>query len=74
MKRTILSIALFIAGAFGAQADVDVWAAMARHDSLHAAGYACNQQVGPNLNNVPTSPQYKRCMAQHCPHRARRMG
>jgi hypothetical protein len=66
MKRTSLTAALFLlAGAFGAQADVDVWASMAKHDDLHAAGNACSQQVGPNLNNVPTSAAYKRCMARH---------
>ena len=65
MKRTILAAALVLAGAFSAQADVDVWSPMARHDDLEAATRACDQQVGPNRNSVPTSAQYKRCMVRH---------
>jgi len=65
MKRTILAAALLLAGAFTAQADVDVWSPMAKHDDLEAATNDCDQQVGPNLNGVPTSAQYKRCMARH---------
>jgi len=65
MKRAILAAALLLSGAFAAQADVNVWSSMARHDSLEAATSACDQQVGPNLNGVPTSAQYKRCMVRH---------
>ena len=65
MKSTILAVALVLVGAFSAQADVDVWSPMARHDDLEAATRACDQQVGPNRNNVPTSAQYKRCMVRH---------
>jgi hypothetical protein len=62
MKRAILATALFLSGALGAQADVDVWSSMARHDDLDAATRACDQQVSPNQNGVPTSAVYKRCM------------
>jgi len=65
MKRAILAAALFLAGAVAAQADVDVWTPMAKHDDLRASAYACNQQVGPNLNGVRTSAQYKRCMVRY---------
>jgi len=65
MKRAILVTALFLTGAFGAQADVDVWSPMSRHDDLEAATRACDQQVGPNRNNVPTSARYKRCMLRY---------
>jgi hypothetical protein len=67
MKRTILAAALFLAGALGAQADVDGWKPMTKNDSdasMYAASAACEQQLGPNLNDVPTSLQFKRCMAR----------
>ena len=68
MKRMMLAAALFLAGAFAAQADVDHWKPTTRDNSdaaMNAAAYACGQQVGRHLNGVPISPQYKRCMAQH---------
>jgi hypothetical protein len=65
VKRTILAAAFLLAGVFGAQADVDGWTPMAKHVDLWAATNACDQQVGQNMNDVPTSAQYKRCMARH---------
>ena len=65
MKRIILVVGLLLAGAFGAQADIDHWTPMAKHDALTTASDACEQQVGPNLNGVPTSAQFKRCMSRH---------
>jgi len=55
-------MALLLGGAAGAQADVDVWSSLARHNDLNAATDTCDQQVGQNHNGVPTSAQYKRCM------------
>ena len=65
MKRAILAAVLVLGGAFSAQADVDVWWSLARHDDLDAATDACDAQVGQNQNGVPTSAQYKRCMVRH---------
>jgi hypothetical protein len=65
MKRAMLAAALVLAGAFAAHADVDGWSPMARHDDLDAASDACDQAAGKNMNDVRTSPQYKRCMARH---------
>jgi hypothetical protein len=71
MKRIILAVALVLAGAFAAQADVDGWTPVTKHarsggdGDMAAASDACELQVGRNLNGVPTSPQFKRCMARH---------
>jgi hypothetical protein len=66
MKRMVLATALFLAGAFGAQADNNVWTDTTRHargdDAVGADAAFCEQRVGPDLNGVPTSPQFKRCM------------
>ncbi len=43
MKRTILATVLVLAGTLGAQADVDVWLAMPKHDDLQASSDACDQ-------------------------------
>jgi hypothetical protein len=71
MKRTILAAAIFLAGALGAHADADGWTPVTKQArsggdaAMVAASDACEQQVGRNLNGVPTSPQFKRCMARH---------
>jgi hypothetical protein len=68
MKRTILAAALVVASAICAQADVDGWKPTTKNTSdaaMNAASDACEQQVGPNLDGVPTSPQFKQCMAKH---------
>jgi len=69
MKSTVLAAAIFFAGACAAHADVDVWSPLNKRASsnadMNAASDACEMQVGRNLNGVPTSPQFKRCMARH---------
>jgi hypothetical protein len=45
VKRTILAAAFLLAGVFGAQADVDGWTPMSKHDDLWAATNACDQQA-----------------------------
>jgi hypothetical protein len=63
MKRIILAVALVLAGAFAARADVDGWTPVGKHArsggdaDMVAASDACELQVGRNLNGVPTSPQ-----------------
>ena len=64
MKRAVFAAVPILGGTFGAQADVDAWSPLARHDDLNAATDACDQQVGTNQNGVPTSAQYKRCMVR----------
>jgi hypothetical protein len=72
VKRTIfLAAAIFLAGALGAHADVDGWTPVTKQartggdTAMNAASDACELQVGRNLNGVPTSPRFKRCMVQH---------
>jgi len=53
MKRAGLVAVLLLAGILSAQADVDVWSPMAKHNDLDAATDACDSQVGQNR------PDYK---------------
>jgi hypothetical protein len=65
VKRAILATALLLVGTFAAQADVNVWSSVAKHDELEAANNACDARFGAPQNGVPVSAAYKRCMAQH---------
>jgi hypothetical protein len=69
MKRMVLASALFLAGALGAQADINVWTNITKHprgdDAARADAALCAQRVGADLNGVPTSAQTKRCMLRH---------
>jgi len=66
MKRIALVAALLFAGAAAAQADVTHYTNMLKQPrgdgALHADGEYCDQRVGRDLNGVPTSAAYKRCM------------
>jgi hypothetical protein len=66
MKRLALVVALVLAGGVAAQADVTHYTNLLKQprgdDTLHADGYYCDQRVGRDLNGVPTTPAYKRCM------------
>jgi hypothetical protein len=66
MKRIALVAALLLAGAAAAHADVAHYTNMLKQprgdDALHADGEYCDQRVGRDINGVPTSATYKRCM------------
>ena len=66
MKRLVLIAALLLAGAAAAHADVTHYTNMLRQsrgdDALSVDGQYCDQRVGPELNGVPTTAAYKRCM------------
>jgi hypothetical protein len=66
MKRIILVAALLLAGGVAAQADVDHFTSLLKQprsdDALHADAAYCRERTGPNLDGVPTSAAYKRCM------------
>ena len=68
MKRTALVAALVLAGGCAAQADTNVWTDMTKYDrsvaQTRADAARCEQIVGPDLNGVPTSRAFKRCMAR----------
>ena len=69
MKRTmLLAAAAFLFGAFGAQADTNIYRDVtghARSDAVARADAArCGRLVGPDYNGVPTSSATKRCMAR----------
>jgi hypothetical protein len=64
MKRLILITMLLMSGAVAAQADTSVWTAkQPRSDAdLAAAGQFCDYRVGHDVNGVPTTSAYKKCM------------
>jgi hypothetical protein len=67
MRRLVLIAALLAASVAGAQADNDIYRNVLKQPrsdtELHADGANCDQQYGAPKNGVPTSRQYKRCMA-----------
>ena len=65
MKRILLVTVLLLTGAMAAHADTSSWKLKPpRSDAeLFAAGNYCDAQVGPELNGIPTSAVYKKCMA-----------
>ena len=66
MKRIALVAALLLAGAAAAHADTNYYTNLLKQprgdDQLHADNAYCDERVGRDLNGVPTSAAYKRCM------------
>jgi hypothetical protein len=66
MNRLVPVAALILAGVVAAQADMSRYTNMLKqprsNDVLHADARACDWQVGRDLNGVPTTAAYKRCM------------
>jgi len=66
MKRIALIAALLLGSGLAAHADMSHYTDMSKHprgdDALHADAEYCSERVGPDLNGVPVSPAYKRCM------------
>jgi len=66
MKRLALAAALLLAGALNAQADINIWANVAKQPrgdaELQVDASYCEQRVGKDLNGRPTTRQFKRCM------------
>jgi hypothetical protein len=69
MKRLVLVAALLLASGLAAQADVSHYTNLLKQsrgdDALHADGAYCDQRAGRDVNGVPTSAAYKRCMRGH---------
>lgn len=69
MIRPVLVATLILAGGVAAQADMSHYTNMLKqprsNDVLHADARACDWQVGRDVNGVPTTPAYKRCMRSH---------
>jgi hypothetical protein len=65
MKRIVLITALLLTSAATAYADTSHWTSkQPRSDEqLYAAGQVCDQRFGTEAQGIPTSAQYKRCMA-----------
>jgi hypothetical protein len=66
MKRIALVALLLVGGVAAAQADMSHYTNLLKQprddDALHADNAYCDERVGPDLNGVPTSAAYKRCM------------
>ena len=66
MKRIALVALLLVGGVAAAQADMTHYTNLLKQprgdDQLHDDGEYCDQRVGRDLNGVPTSAAYKRCM------------
>jgi hypothetical protein len=67
MKRALIAAALLLVGVIGAQADTTFYQNILKQPrsdaQLHSDEWYCDQQASPgNVNGVPTSAQYKKCM------------
>src|ERR1700754_302435 len=69
MRPLILVAVMLLGGIGSAHADNDVWNNVLKSPRgdhvLHADVAACSARLGAPENGVPTSPQFKRCMAGH---------
>jgi hypothetical protein len=66
MKRLVLIASLLLGGGLAAHADTSHYTNLLKQprgdDVLHADAQYCSQRIGPDLNGVPVSAAYKRCM------------
>jgi hypothetical protein len=66
MKRLALVTLMLIGGVAAAQADMSHYTNLLKQPrgdyELHADNAYCDDRIGPDLNGVPTSAAYKRCM------------
>lgn len=66
MKRLVLATALLLGGAFGAQADVDIYNSITKRGGsdaeLQAATQSCTQRFGAPQNGKATPVRFKQCM------------
>jgi hypothetical protein len=66
MKRIALAALLLVGGVAAAQADMSHYTNLLKQQrgdhALHDDAEYCDARVGRDLNGVPTSAAYKRCM------------